>query len=80
MRAIAGSILILAAVLFHRSPTTSRPIGFCLLWLIVLSQASHLRLECQPRPALFRRAGAQSPAKANVSSADDAPNDWNTDL
>lgn len=36
MRAIAGSILILAAVLFHQSPATSRPIGFCLLWLIVL--------------------------------------------
>lgn len=36
MRAIAGSILILAAVLFHRSPTASGPLGFGLLWLMVL--------------------------------------------
>lgn len=42
MRAIAGSILILAAVVFHRSPAASRPLGFCLLWLIVLLGAWYL--------------------------------------
>jgi hypothetical protein len=45
MRAIAGSILILAAVLFHQSPTTSRPFGFCLLWLIVLTGVCLLLLD-----------------------------------
>lgn len=42
MRAIAGSILILAAVLFHQSLAASRPIGFCLLWLIVLAGVWYL--------------------------------------
>jgi hypothetical protein len=37
MRAIAGSILILAAVQFHGSPAASRPIGFCLLGMIALT-------------------------------------------
>ena len=45
MRAIAGSILILAAVLLHRSPATSRPVGFYLLCLIVLAGASYLVLD-----------------------------------
>lgn len=42
MRAIAGSILILAAVVFHQSAATSRPLGFGLLWLIVLVGAWYL--------------------------------------
>ncbi|HWB12685.1 MAG TPA: hypothetical protein VG826_25895 [Pirellulales bacterium] len=42
MRAIAGSILILAAVLFHQSPATSRPVGLYLLCLIVLVGAFYL--------------------------------------
>jgi hypothetical protein len=42
MRAIAGSILILAAVQFHRSPAASGLLGFCLLWIIGLAGAGYL--------------------------------------
>lgn len=39
MRAIAGSILILAAVQFHQSPASRGPLGACLLFAIVLTGA-----------------------------------------
>jgi len=42
MRAIAGSILVLAAVQFHRSPAASGLLGFCLLWIIGLAGAGYL--------------------------------------
>lgn len=37
MRAIAGSILILAAVQFHQSPVARLPLGMCLLALLVVT-------------------------------------------
>lgn len=39
MRAIAGSILVLAAVQFHQSPASRGPLGACLLFAIVLTGA-----------------------------------------
>lgn len=42
MRAIAGSILILAAVQYHLSPAASRPLGVCLLWIIALTGVGYL--------------------------------------
>lgn len=42
MRAIAGSILILAAVQYHQSPASRGPLGACLLFTIVLTGAGCL--------------------------------------
>ena len=55
MRAIAGSILILAAVLFHRSPAAFLPLGRCLLLLMVLSGIGYFVLDLtgRSRPPYF---------------------------
>ncbi len=37
MRAIAGAILILAAVQFHQSPAAQLPLGMCLLVLMIVT-------------------------------------------
>lgn len=55
MRAIAGSILILAAVQFHQSPVSRGPLGACLLFTIVLTGAGCL-ISDFGKPYLWRFA------------------------